>query len=193
MQSCWSSPTPPWMQPRGKWMVSSVNSHTDATSKRLLHLWQIDLRFALNSTPGWSGLRLARPTREHKRTLVETAGAMQVRPQPHGGVRLFHQMSTCLTFPSEKGTTWQGSRTFSWKSRPVSGLDYRACAISFRQRTRNLRPVERSKGLGPLENTRGPLLKPRGLYKCGCNHTVGYDSFHQPSTCLTIPSEGETT
>ena len=25
---------PPWRQPRGKWMVSLVNSHTTATSKR---------------------------------------------------------------------------------------------------------------------------------------------------------------
>ena len=33
-------------------MVSWVNSHTNATSKRW-HLWEIDLRFALNSTPGW--------------------------------------------------------------------------------------------------------------------------------------------
>ena len=43
---------PPWRQPKGKWMVSLVNSHTHATSKRQ-HLWDIDLRFALNSTPGW--------------------------------------------------------------------------------------------------------------------------------------------
>jgi len=43
---------PPWKQPRGKWMVSLVNSHTNATSKRW-HLWEIDFRFALNSTPGW--------------------------------------------------------------------------------------------------------------------------------------------
>ena len=45
------SPTPPCRQPRGKWMVSLVNSHTNAT----WHLWVIDLRFALNSTPGWRG------------------------------------------------------------------------------------------------------------------------------------------
>ena len=32
-------------------MLSLVNSHTNATSKRW-HLWEIDLRFALNSTPG---------------------------------------------------------------------------------------------------------------------------------------------
>jgi len=36
-------------------MVSLVNSHTNVTSKRW-HLWEIDLRFALNSTPGWLGL-----------------------------------------------------------------------------------------------------------------------------------------
>ena len=33
-------------------MVSLVNSNTHATSKRW-HLLEIDLRFALNSTPGW--------------------------------------------------------------------------------------------------------------------------------------------
>ena len=42
----------PWRQPIGKWIVCVVNSHTNATSKRW-HLWEIDLRFALNSTPGW--------------------------------------------------------------------------------------------------------------------------------------------
>jgi len=38
---------PPWRQPRGKWIVSLVNSHTNATLKRW-HLWEIDLRFALS-------------------------------------------------------------------------------------------------------------------------------------------------
>ena len=33
-------------------MVSLVNSHPNAISKRW-HLWEIGLRFALNSTPGW--------------------------------------------------------------------------------------------------------------------------------------------
>ena len=42
---------PPWRQPRGKEMVSLANSHTNATSKRW-HLWEIDSRVALNSTPG---------------------------------------------------------------------------------------------------------------------------------------------
>ena len=42
---------PPWRQPRGKWMVSLGDSHTKC-SKRW-HLWEIDCRFALNSTPGW--------------------------------------------------------------------------------------------------------------------------------------------
>ena len=48
----WREGEPPWRQPRGKWMVSLVNSHTHAT-RIGLHLWEIDLRFALNSTPGW--------------------------------------------------------------------------------------------------------------------------------------------
>ena len=34
-------------------MVSLVNSHKNATSKRW-HLWEVDVRFALNSTPGWT-------------------------------------------------------------------------------------------------------------------------------------------
>ena len=48
-----SNHLPPWRQPRGKWMVSLVNSNTNATSNRL-HLWEIDLSFALRSTPGWN-------------------------------------------------------------------------------------------------------------------------------------------
>jgi len=43
---------PPWRQPRGKTMVSLVNSHTNATSTRW-HLWEIDLRFAPGLPPGW--------------------------------------------------------------------------------------------------------------------------------------------
>ena len=43
---------PPWRQPRGKWTISLVNPHTNATPKRW-HLWEIDLRSALNTTPGW--------------------------------------------------------------------------------------------------------------------------------------------
>ena len=45
-----SVPTPPpSRQPRSKWLVSLVNSLTNATSKRW-RLWEIELRFALNST-----------------------------------------------------------------------------------------------------------------------------------------------
>jgi len=39
-------------QPRGKWMVSLVNSHTKAT-RIGWHLWEIDLRFAPGLPPGW--------------------------------------------------------------------------------------------------------------------------------------------
>jgi len=53
------SSVPPWRQPKDKWMVSLVNSHTNATSNRW-HLWEIDLRFALKSTPGWYGTRITR-------------------------------------------------------------------------------------------------------------------------------------
>ena len=50
-----SSPTfptaPPWRQPIGKSMVSSVDSHTNAT-RIGWHLWEIDLRFATGLLPG---------------------------------------------------------------------------------------------------------------------------------------------
>ena len=45
--------TPPWRQPMGKTIVSLVNSHANATSKRW-HLWEIDLKFALELPSGWS-------------------------------------------------------------------------------------------------------------------------------------------
>ena len=34
-------------------MVSVVNSHTNATLKRKVASGEVDMRFALNSTPGW--------------------------------------------------------------------------------------------------------------------------------------------
>ena len=43
---------PPWKRPRGKSMVSLVHSDTKAT-RIGWHLWEIDLRFAFHSTPGW--------------------------------------------------------------------------------------------------------------------------------------------
>jgi len=43
----------PCKQLRGKWMVSLINSNANATSKKW-HVWEIDLRFALNSTAGWT-------------------------------------------------------------------------------------------------------------------------------------------
>ena len=53
---------PPWRRPRGNSMVSSVNSHTNAT-RIGWHLWEIDLRFApglpeidLRFAPGWTGV-----------------------------------------------------------------------------------------------------------------------------------------
>ena len=44
--------TPPWRQPRGKWIVSLANSHTNAISQSW-NLWKIDLRFAPGLPPGW--------------------------------------------------------------------------------------------------------------------------------------------
>jgi len=50
-----SCPTanPPWRQPRGRWIVSSVSSHTHAT-RIGWHLWETDLRCATGLPPGWS-------------------------------------------------------------------------------------------------------------------------------------------
>ena len=42
-------PPPPWRRPRGRCIISLVNSRANTTSKRW-HLWAIDLRFALDST-----------------------------------------------------------------------------------------------------------------------------------------------
>ena len=47
-----TSHTPPWRQPRGKWVVSLVNSHTN-TTRIGWHLWEINLRFAPGLPPGW--------------------------------------------------------------------------------------------------------------------------------------------
>jgi len=46
---------PPWRQPRGKSMVSLVNSHSNA-SRIGWYLWEINLRFAPGANlggPGW--------------------------------------------------------------------------------------------------------------------------------------------
>ena len=48
---------PPWRQPRGKSMVSLVNSHTNAT-RIGWHLWDIDSKFAPGLPPGWLALSL---------------------------------------------------------------------------------------------------------------------------------------
>ena len=49
---------PPWRQPRGKWMVSLVNTRTNAT-RIGWHLWEIDLRFAPGLPPGRGGVAAA--------------------------------------------------------------------------------------------------------------------------------------
>ena len=63
---CGFRTSPPWRQPKGKWMVPLVNFHTNPTSKRW-HLWEIDLRFALNSTPGWLAISFARQRQRRSR------------------------------------------------------------------------------------------------------------------------------
>ena len=84
---------PPWRQPRGKWMVSLVNSHTHAT-RFGWHLWEIDLRFALNSTPGWGGALTWRVRRGPRRARSDDASGEEgvVRApgeRERGGLRTF--------------------------------------------------------------------------------------------------------
>ena len=65
-------------------MVSLVNSHTNATSKRQ-HLWEIDLRFDPGLPPGWEFLRggvgpaleKSREKSEKSETHSQVAGWMQ--------------------------------------------------------------------------------------------------------------------
>ena len=80
---------PPWGQPRGKWMVSLVNSHTNAT-RIGWHLWEIDLRFAPGLPPGWleqsaSGvlptLLCASSSRAARHALGSTAGGVADKNQ----------------------------------------------------------------------------------------------------------------
>ena len=56
-----TKPPPPWRQPRGKWVVSLVNSHTNAT-RIGWHMWEIDRRFAPGLPPGWLSFCIGRPT-----------------------------------------------------------------------------------------------------------------------------------
>ena len=65
--------SPPWGQPRGEWVFFFVYSHTNATSKRW-HLWEIDLRFALNSTPGWIGRRVLPRGQAWRQNYVKVRG-----------------------------------------------------------------------------------------------------------------------
>ena len=50
-EGIWRAGEPPWRQPRGKSMVSLVNSHTNAT-RIGWHMWAIDSRFAPGLPPG---------------------------------------------------------------------------------------------------------------------------------------------
>ena len=72
---------PPWMQPRGKWMVSLVNSHTNATSIGW-HLWEIDLRSAPGLPPRWGSSSPGRTLE-----IVQQSGHASLRitskPQPY--------------------------------------------------------------------------------------------------------------
>ena len=60
-------------------MVSLVSSHTNAT-RIGWHLWEIDLRFALNSTPGRMSRVMAKPPAEE--VLVRFAQRLGARCTP---------------------------------------------------------------------------------------------------------------
>jgi len=59
---------------------------TNATLKRW-HLWEIDLRFALNSTPGWGGGRIlaGRRTLEVRMIFCRSSGPCVGLPYQLGG------------------------------------------------------------------------------------------------------------
>jgi len=61
----------------GKWMISLVNSHTNAT-RIGWHLWEIDFRFAPGLPPGWTCPR-ARPFRERWPGPAGAPGGMRTR------------------------------------------------------------------------------------------------------------------
>jgi len=75
-------------------MASLVSSNTNATSNRW-HLWEIDSRFALNSTPGWArALKEAAKSRlilvtfadrSAKRSLEELEGCPTFKKTPTPG------------------------------------------------------------------------------------------------------------
>ena len=86
---------PPWRQPRGKWMVYLVDSHTNATSERW-HLWEIDSRFAPGLPPGWFSMVVQRGGRRATTSLPLTA-----RPNvPPGGGGRENRHSTSTMVPS---------------------------------------------------------------------------------------------
>jgi len=61
--------SPPWRQPRGKLMVSSVNSCANAT-RIGWHLWEIQLRFTPGLPPGWLVAHLRMRVRRRARRVL---------------------------------------------------------------------------------------------------------------------------
>ena len=99
---------PPWRQPRGKWMVSLVNSHTNATSRRW-HLWEIDLRFAPGLPPG----RLRERCTCVRGLHVEQNAATAQDAPPANNTRLNHNLSPLRPLPrapaARRCPPWPGS------------------------------------------------------------------------------------
>ena len=76
-----------WRQPRGKTIVSLVNSHTNAT-RIGWHLWEIDLRFAPGLPPGWTWSSLLPHLSSSlpvPSTPLQPRAAAEVPPRDHAG------------------------------------------------------------------------------------------------------------
>ena len=69
---------PPQRQPRGKWMITLVNFHTNATSKRW-HLWEIRLKIFPRATPGWHPIASAAMA-----SAADATTNLSPQPQPLG-------------------------------------------------------------------------------------------------------------
>ena len=60
----------PWRQPRGKMMVSLVNSHTNAT-RIGWHLWEADSRFSPGLPPEWKKVDVRLPGKGNQNSYGE--------------------------------------------------------------------------------------------------------------------------
>ena len=98
-------PKLPWRQPVGNWMVSFVNSHTNAT-KIGWNLWETHLRFAPGLTPGWIVIKSR--NNENKPTLKGSGARFSTSSiiAHHVGCQLFY----AALFLREERRPWHHPR-----------------------------------------------------------------------------------